>query len=106
MDAMRAYAWPGNVRELRNAVERAVVLGRSDEVLVADLGLPGNAESRAPTPQLQTLKEAEQNHILWVLKQCGGNKTQACRILQIGRATLYSKLGGLPGMDGAEHQDS
>jgi DNA-binding NtrC family response regulator len=41
---------------------------------------------------MQTLKEAERQHILWVLQQCGGNKTHACRVLQIGRATLYSKL--------------
>ncbi|MFV1968568.1 MAG: sigma 54-interacting transcriptional regulator, partial [Pirellulaceae bacterium] len=92
MGAMRAYAWPGNVRELRNAVERAVVLGRADEVQVADLGLPNNVQSNRPTTQLQTLKEAERQHIRWVLRQCGGNKTQACRVLQIGRATLYSKL--------------
>ncbi len=35
--AMTRYAWPGNVRELRNAVERAVVLGDSDQIRAADL---------------------------------------------------------------------
>jgi two-component system response regulator HydG len=34
---LAAYTWPGNVRELENAIERAVVLGESPEVLVEDL---------------------------------------------------------------------
>lgn len=35
--ALESYSWPGNVRELENAVERAVVLGETDQVLVEDL---------------------------------------------------------------------
>src|SRR6185436_4204781 len=31
------YDWPGNVRELENAIERAVVMGSTDEVLLEDL---------------------------------------------------------------------
>ncbi len=34
---LKAYPWPGNVRELENAIERAVVLGESEEVLPEDL---------------------------------------------------------------------
>ncbi len=30
MDRLLKYNWPGNVRELMNAVERGVVLSRSD----------------------------------------------------------------------------
>jgi len=37
MDALRRYDWPGNVRELRNALERALVLSRNDEIAAADL---------------------------------------------------------------------
>jgi DNA-binding NtrC family response regulator len=90
--AMRAYSWPGNVRELKNAVERAVVLGQHEEVETADLGLPSHDDPAAPTPRLVSLKEAERRHIRWVLQQCRGNKTQTCRVLGIGRATLYNKL--------------
>jgi len=39
-DALRAllqYDWPGNLRELRNAIERACVLARGDEISCADL---------------------------------------------------------------------
>jgi transcriptional regulator with PAS, ATPase and Fis domain len=42
---------------------------------------------------MTTLKEAEIRHIQQVLASVKGNKTQACKILGIGRATLYGKLG-------------
>jgi len=32
-----SYDWPGNVRELENAIERAVVLGTTDQILPEDL---------------------------------------------------------------------
>ncbi len=59
MAALVAHAWPGNVRELRNAIERAVVLGRSEYIEEADLppNLIARAPSRrsAPTPPLGSM---------------------------------------------------
>jgi DNA-binding NtrC family response regulator len=37
VEFMHAYRWPGNVRELKNAVERAVILARGEEVTLGDL---------------------------------------------------------------------
>jgi DNA-binding NtrC family response regulator len=31
------YSWPGNVRELENAIEHAIVLGLTEEILPEDL---------------------------------------------------------------------
>ncbi len=49
------HSWPGNVRELENAIERAVVLTRSDVITTADLmldrvggSLPAHPASVAP----------------------------------------------------------
>jgi Nif-specific regulatory protein len=92
-ELLRSHTWPGNVRELKNAVERAVVLGQSDEVSAADLGLPSVTRHAPVVAALLSLREVERRHIAYVLDQCGGNKTQACKILGIGRATLYSKVG-------------
>lgn len=39
VQAISTYSWPGNIRELRNAVERAVILATSSEILYQDLGL-------------------------------------------------------------------
>ena len=42
------YSWPGNVRELENAIEHAIVLGLTDEILPEDLpeGAAGKAIAR------------------------------------------------------------
>jgi len=37
MECVRKYDWPGNVRELRNALERATVLSKRDEIGATDL---------------------------------------------------------------------
>jgi transcriptional regulator with GAF, ATPase, and Fis domain len=88
------HPWPGNVRELKNSIERAVVLGQGDEVQPADLGLTSNQHEAAGPCGLISLADAERRHIQNVLDQVGGNKTQACEILGIGRGTLYKKLEG------------
>jgi DNA-binding NtrC family response regulator len=36
-EMIRRYEWPGNVRELRNALERALVLSKGDEIAATDL---------------------------------------------------------------------
>ena len=90
--AIREYDWPGNVRELRNSVERAVVLGKTEETAPADLGLASPPDSAAPDLKTMSLRDAEYRHIAFILNQCDGNKTEACRILNIGRGTLYKKL--------------
>lgn len=46
MTAMERYDWPGNVRELKNALERSLVLCRSEEIGVNDL--PGEVARGAP----------------------------------------------------------
>src|SRR3954468_262503 len=37
LEFINTYRWPGNVRELKNALERAVILARTDHVTLADL---------------------------------------------------------------------
>ncbi len=34
---LKAYEWPGNVRELENAIERAIVMGTTEDLLPEDL---------------------------------------------------------------------
>ncbi|HUJ82261.1 MAG TPA: sigma-54 dependent transcriptional regulator [Candidatus Acidoferrales bacterium] len=45
-ELLTRYNWPGNARELRNALERSLVLSRSDEIQSSDLP----AEIREGTP--------------------------------------------------------
>src|SRR6185369_10730688 len=37
MTALQAYAWPGNVRELENVVQRAIIVSRTEDLLLEDL---------------------------------------------------------------------
>jgi DNA-binding NtrC family response regulator len=97
-DAMRrlmAYDWPGNVRELENTIERAVALGSGPFVSVYDL--PSNLQypktDRAPEKEeMMPLEELERRAILTTLRQTGGDKQAAARMLGIGKTTLYRKL--------------
>jgi transcriptional regulator of acetoin/glycerol metabolism len=90
-DALAAYSWPGNVRELQNAIERAVVVGRGDEVRAADLPLRVTqlpAAGNAPG----SLAEVERAHVISVLEASGWNITRAARVLDVDRVTLYNKI--------------
>src|SRR5579859_795134 len=97
-DAMRrliAYDWPGNVRELENAIERAVAMGSGPIVHVGDL--PSNlhfpnSERGPERDELLPMEELERRAILRTLRETGGDKLAAARMLGIGKTTLYRKL--------------
>src|ERR1700676_623721 len=97
-DAMRrliAYDWPGNVRELENAIERAVALGSGPILHVGDLpsSLQYPTTERAPEKdEILPLEELERRAILRTLRETGGDKLSAARMLGIGKTTLYRKL--------------
>jgi two-component system response regulator HydG len=97
-DAMRrmiAYDWPGNVRELENVVARAVALGCGPTVQVSDLpsSLHHPISERTPEKdELLPLQELERRAILRMLRETGGDKVAAARLLGIGKTTLYRKL--------------
>jgi len=97
-DAMRrliAYDWPGNVRELENAIERAVAMGSGPIVHVGDLrsNLHYPSSERVPDKdELLPMEELERRAILRTLRETGGDKLAAARMLGIGKTTLYRKL--------------
>ncbi len=90
VQALRSYPWPGNVRELQNAIERAVVLGTPPAVELRDL--PVRLVGAAERPGPQSLEEVEKAHILQVLEASGWNVSQAAKVLEIDRGTLYNKM--------------
>jgi two-component system response regulator HydG len=99
MDLMLRYQWPGNVRELENAMERGVILMRGDYLDEESLPLAmqrrhqDGEPSPAGSPEIPaTLEDAEKMVILKTLEECGGNKSEVARRLNITRKTLLSKL--------------
>jgi DNA-binding NtrC family response regulator len=101
--ALLRYPWPGNVRELMNVVERAVLLGRTEEIGPAELSLPV-LEPRAATggdltdlglrfpAQGISLVALEKAAIEGALEKSSGNVVEAARLLHIGRGSLRCKM--------------
>jgi DNA-binding NtrC family response regulator len=97
-DAMRrlmAYDWPGNVRELENAIERAVAIGSGPILHLGDL--PSNLHYKTEDKPLEIdevlpLEDLERRAIFRALRETGGDKLAAARLLRIGKTTLYRKL--------------
>ena len=94
MQALVRWSWPGNIRELENLLERAVILTRGTALYVP-LAEIKSAEGEAEPAAQATLQEAEREHILRVLRECGGQiggDDGAAARLDLKRTTLNSKL--------------
>jgi DNA-binding NtrC family response regulator len=90
MDEMMLHEWPGNVRELRNAIERAVVIGKSEQIVPDDL--PFFRPECPPSVFSGSLRQMERAHITHVLVENDWNMTRCARLLGIDRSTLYNKI--------------
>jgi DNA-binding NtrC family response regulator len=93
---LERYPWPGNVRELRNAMERAVLLSRSELILPEHLPTRvREAAEQAPlasATEAQQLEEIEREAILLALKKHHFNRTETAKALGISRRALIYKL--------------
>ena len=98
LTALQAWTWPGNVRELENAIERAVVLCRSDRVGRDDLPERiARAETSSQVMHIAVgtpLEEIERLAIAETLKLTSGDKRRAAMLLGIAVRTIYRKLDG------------
>ena len=101
------YNWPGNVRELRSTIRRATLLA-DDMISDKQLDL-----KRVPAPDMtftpkvegtpwrglslgeiveQSKMAVEREVLTQVMRQVGGNKAKAARLLQIDYKTIHTKL--------------
>jgi transcriptional regulator with GAF, ATPase, and Fis domain len=104
MVSLWSYDWPGNVRELENMIERLAIMCENS-VIDASL-LPPNlaATGRPALTQIPTtigpdgvdlnklVRELEGRLINEALKQTGGNKQAAAKLLGLKRTTFSAKL--------------
>jgi transcriptional regulator with GAF, ATPase, and Fis domain len=70
MGMLTAYPWPGNVRELENVIERALILS-TDGILHVEALDRGSARVAFGAPISERLDDAERDHIVRVLGECG-----------------------------------
>jgi transcriptional regulator with PAS, ATPase and Fis domain len=91
---MTDYSWPGNIRELKNVIERAIILGNDDTLLLEHLPLelvakttpqPGAPVSsfRLP-PEGIDIEQVEKELIRQALEVVEWNQSKAAKMLNLG----------------------
>src|SRR5580692_3454730 len=108
---LEKYHWPGNVRELENAIRRALVMAKSDAILLGDLppeisgqvsgasmppssatvGEVANADAAALArqlfqwakrdPKLKVIPAVERELVIQALKETSDNQVHAAKLL-------------------------
>ena len=110
LSKLASLPWRGNVRELRNYVEKAAIL--SDGVVIDQLEELPSVETTLedhqlisgksfyfncqPTTWLSFRDRVNREYISFVLSSCGGNVSEAARLLKLERSYLHrliKKLG-------------
>ncbi len=93
-DILKSYDWPGNVRQLQNAIQYAFIKCKGviikprhlPEEIISNVKIAGPKKGPGRIPKLSAVDVAN------AMKETGGNKSKAARILKVGRATLYRFL--------------
>jgi DNA-binding NtrC family response regulator len=97
INKLKEFHWPGNVRELENVIERSLVLCSGKRLEDADIRLENLPPAREQIagghlPEGVSLDQHERDIIREALRQAGGNKSQAARLLGITRNALRYRL--------------
>jgi DNA-binding NtrC family response regulator len=100
LERLCTYGWPGNVRELENAMERAVVLARSDcvtpDLLPSELRPSTEVRSLGSnSPQLplsEARAEFERGYLAQALRRADGNTAEAARLSGVDRSNFRRLL--------------
>ncbi len=88
-----SYPWPGNVRQMRNLIERYSILRGeigirtiSDVIDISDQPLKASPASQSHE------KKPDEESLRRLIDECGGNRAEAARKLQVSRTTLWRWL--------------
>jgi DNA-binding NtrC family response regulator len=94
------HPWRGNVRELRNAVERAMILGKGPTLTRSDFAFSlETGDGPAPTGRLLELPPdgldmdaLERDLVNQALERSGGNQSRAAQLLAMTRDQIRYRL--------------
>lgn len=86
------YSWQGNLRELQNCIKRATLLSQGK--FIEKEAIPSDfwEEKSLTTTSGLSKFEAEKEAIMRALSLSNGNKSEAAKLLEMNRKTLYNKL--------------
>jgi DNA-binding NtrC family response regulator len=100
-DFLGNYNWPGNIRELKNVIERAMILGEGDTLLMEHLPIEilgqasrqgGVIEGIRIPPEGISMEKVEEALVKQALKMTNGNQTKASKLLDISRDALRYRM--------------
>jgi len=103
IDMLMSYHWPGNVRELENAIQRAVLVSKGDEILRDDFvpailtstpiasRVSGQPQTEPPLG-MKPGDDSQKERILQVLTKNGGHRDRTANELGISVRRLYRYL--------------
>lgn len=100
LEHLQKYTWPGNVRELIHHIERIALLSDSAKIS-RRLWLSFPAAEQAVPDFENDLQAAlagfKKQHVLRTVSKCGGNQTEAAKLLGIERTHLNRLLAEYEG---------
>ncbi|HEX7240606.1 MAG TPA: sigma 54-interacting transcriptional regulator, partial [Longimicrobiaceae bacterium] len=104
LEFINAYRWPGNVRELKNAIERAVIFARGQEISFQDLRaheLISSEDREVRIPVGTSVEQAERTLVLKTFSFVDGDYTKAATMLGLQEEELRNRLTQFIGLQTA-----
>lgn len=103
-----SHNWPGNVRELKNAVERAVIMTRSEKIQAADimprhLRLAGEGTAPMTVPEGASLADTKKQLVLRTFASTSGDANRTAKIVGISPEDVRTEIASLIRTNGAHH---
>jgi Nif-specific regulatory protein len=97
---LQAYEWPGNVRELENAIERAIVMGTTDDILPEDLPeaiveAKALEISESGSGYHESVTERKKHLIIDAIRKSEGSFTAAAKLLGLHPNYLHRLVRNL-----------
>jgi DNA-binding NtrC family response regulator len=103
-----SHNWPGNVRELKNAVERAVIMTRSDRIMASDImprhiRMAGEATPPMTVPEGASLADTRRQLVLRTFASTKGDIARTAKIIGIPLEDVRAEMSSLLSNNGDMH---